>query len=66
MLTWNPDSIQYVNVPGTDIDLMYAEGSCLDADTLPTDGIYNGSNVLVMDKSIVKAFDQASKQWKAL
>lgn len=45
----------------------YVEGDALSTDTLPAEGVYNGSVMQVLDVSAqtltIKKFDQAGGQW---
>lgn len=64
MLTWQKWIMAGNKPDGT--PLFYGEGTALSADTLPTDGIANGSTVLLMDTSAVKAFDYDNTSWRDL
>lgn len=45
-------------------DKLYVEGECLSTDNKPTDGIMNGSKLLVMDTSKVVVFDEENQTWR--
>lgn len=51
----------FENVDGT--RLRYVEGTCLSTDELPTEGIVNGSKVMVMNNSTLYMFDAENKMW---
>ncbi len=56
MITW---TIKYGNPAKP-----HVEGFCLSTDTLPTEGVENGSNVVEMDTSKVKFFDETNETWR--
>lgn len=42
----------------------YVEGACLSTDTLPTDGIANGSYMIIMDvPGSILYYDGGNKAW---
>lgn len=43
--------------------IYYGSGTCLAADTKPTEGIFNGSTLTEMDTSKIYFFDAVSKTW---
>ena len=61
MLTWQKWILAGNKSDGT--ELHYGEGTALSTDTLPTTGIANGSTVLLMNTSKVKAFDYDNAEW---
>ena len=52
-----------INLPAVDSEYPYIEGSCLSADTKPTN-VANGSIMKEMDTSKLYIFDEANKTWR--
>ena len=58
MVSYNPNTV--VNLgDGT----QYFEGFCLSTDTMPTEGIANGSSLLAIDTGATYYFDADSEAW---
>ena len=43
--------------------LKLVEAACLSTDTMPTDGIANGSKAIEMDTGLIYYFDEEGTQW---
>lgn len=56
MVSWN---VQKQNIDGT----FYSEGFCLADDTMPTDGVANGSSLFAIDTGETYYFDAETGSW---
>ena len=63
MITWNAQKLMTVKDGKA---VVFGYGSCLSTDEKPTEGIYNGSELIEMDTGTRYMFDAESGTWKAV